>query len=138
MEDAALARFTGKYAVLASGCWSWLAAKNAYGYGTMSLAGKTEYGHRLSYEHFVGPIDGLELGHLCRNRACVNPAHLERVSHAVNVLRGNGPTAWNKRKTHCVHGHEYTAENTSRHGSGRRCRACKNARSRAAWKSRNS
>lgn len=67
----------------------------------------------------------MTLDHLCRNRLCVNPEHLEVVSRGENVLRGVGVTAENKRKTHCAHGHEFTTENTYRYGNKRHCRTCR-------------
>lgn len=75
---------------------------------------------------------GLTLDHLCRNRACVNPVHLEPVTNRVNILRGIGITAQNARKTHCKHGHPFTVENTIyKHGGGWRiCKICNRARFR--------
>lgn len=73
------------------GCWTWTGARMTCGYGTLLAEqnGKTVLAHRWSYEHFVGPIPaGYDVDHLCRNRACVNPEHLEPVPHAVNVERG--------------------------------------------------
>jgi hypothetical protein len=68
--------------------------------------------HRISYEHFVGPIPkGLFIDHLCRMRACVNPGHLEPVTTLENARRGDGGSN-NRRKTHCTRGHEYSDENT--------------------------
>lgn len=82
--------------------------------------------HRVAYELLIGPIAaGLELDHLCRTHACVNPAHLEPVTGQVNLLRGVGFPATNAAKTHCPQGHEYTAENTYWSKKGQRgCRAC--------------
>lgn len=81
--------------------------------------------HRMAYEELVGPIaDGLQIDHLCRVRCCVNPAHLEPVTQAENIRRGVSPTAANRRKTHCKHGHEFTTENTRLVPEGRICRRC--------------
>lgn len=69
---------------------------------------KSKRTHRATYEYIVGEIpEGLVLDHLCRNRMCVNPEHLEPVTVAENIHRGNGPSAINKRKTHCPQGHWY-------------------------------
>jgi hypothetical protein len=83
--------------------------------------------HRVSYELHKGPIpEGLVIDHLCRVRHCVNPDHLRAVTHAVNILAGVGRGALHARKTHCVNGHEFTAENTRlcEGGRRRRCRTC--------------
>jgi hypothetical protein len=99
------------------------------GYGTLSRGGTTLLAHRVAYELLVGPIpEGLTLDHLCRNRACVNPDHLEPVTMRVNVLRGVGFAGKNARKTHCLRGHVYDAENTRHYGPRRRCRACERLR----------
>lgn len=117
------------------GCWEWTGAKNALGYGRVrSETGDGVYAHRAMFELVVGPIPaGLNLDHLCRNTRCVNPDHLEPVSQRENVLRGVGPFAQKARKTHCVRGHEFTAENTYMLDANRRnCRTCRNSqRSRA-------
>ncbi len=83
--------------------------------------------HRFAYELIVGPIPKeLILDHLCRTTLCVNPAHLEPVPHKINVLRGVGPTAMNAKKTHCLHGHPFSDENTKVRVNGwRRCRTCR-------------
>ena len=110
-------------------CWEWRAAVGRDGYGRVGFAGKIWLAHRLAYELFVGPIPvGLDLDHLCRNRRCVNPAHLEPVTRRENLRRGRN---WHREKTHCKYGHEFTTENTyGRHDGGRDCRACRNARIR--------
>ena len=126
-------RLISHVAVTPAGCWEWTASLNR-GYARTDIMGRPKYVHRVTYEAFVGPIpDGLSLDHLCRNAACVNPDHLEPVDHRTNVLRGAGPTAVNAAKTHCIHGHELTPENTRYAPNGyRACRACQRARHRAS------
>lgn len=106
-------------------CWVWLGAKTS-GYGVMFVNGKSTLVYRWAYERFVGPIpEQLEPDHLCRNRSCVNVAHLEAVTHRENTLRA-------VRRPACKHGHEYTPENTmSRSNGSRTCRECDRIRSRA-------
>lgn len=110
-----------------NGCWV-SSIVSPLGYARVGLPdGRKLMGHRLVYEMLVGPIpEGLELDHLCRNHACVNPAHLEPVTHLENVRRGE-----KAQRTHCVHGHEFTPANTYLRKEGRRmCRACRNRRVR--------
>lgn len=72
-----------------NGCWQWVKAVQSNGYGRVSLGGRMKYPHRVMWELLVGPIpEGLDLDHLCRNRACVNPTHLEPVTRSTNLLRG--------------------------------------------------
>jgi hypothetical protein len=110
-----------------SPCWVWQGALNHKGYGVCSFNGRWARVHRAMFEERVGPIpSGLQIDHLCRVKACCNPAHLEAVTCAENMLRrwrGYVPAA-----THCAGGHEWTAENTvlSREG-WRTCRICVNA-----------
>jgi len=100
-------------------CWEWCLHLNAYGY-----AGKGGPASRVIYRELVGPIpEGLDLDHLCRNRSCVNPGHLEPVTHRENMRRA--------RKTHCRQGHPFDDENTRITPTGeRRCRACHRAQVR--------
>ena len=102
-------------------CWIWQAGTTD-GYGRFNK----KYSHRISYELYNGKIpEGLELDHLCRNRLCVNPNHLEAVTHRVNILRGNGISAKHAKKTHCPQGHEYSGNNLYVKPNGSRgCREC--------------
>lgn len=99
----------------------------------MRVDGKQRYAHRLAYEWAVGPIPpGAQIDHLCREPRCINPDHLEAVTQRENIVRGESPSAVNARKTHCLHGHEFTPENTYRRpdDGNRQCRACANERNR--------
>jgi hypothetical protein len=109
-------------------CWVWTGQQYSHGYGQVKrwIDGRTKtwYAHRFAFEALVGPIPkGLELDHLCRNRACVNPDHLEVVTHAENMARS---PLRGRSKTHCDRGHEYTPENTQIRVSakGYSCRYC--------------
>jgi len=107
-------------------CWLWTAGISANtGYGNIWWDNTTQSAHRIAYELTTGTIPaGLTIDHLCRRRACVNPSHLEPVTHRVNNNRGTSRSALNSRKTHCVNGHEFTPENTYIHPK-RGTRACK-------------
>lgn len=103
-------------------CWVWTGSSHGRAphlYGCLGYKGKRHATHRLAYELVKGPIpDGLTLDHLCRNKLCFNPEHLEAVTHAENCRRA--------MRDHCKHGHAYTPENTYiRPGDGnRRCLTC--------------
>ena len=107
-----------------TGCWQWTGAKTGAGYGN-TFSGSA---HRFAYKLVFGAIIEETLDHLCRNRSCVNPLHLEPTSRAENYRRGMSPTAINGRKTHCDRGHELGApDNTfprDRRLSRRRCKKC--------------
>ena len=125
-----LQRLADKFTV-GEGCWEWTGAKNPSGYGQL---GPTHTGapyhlaaHRVMYELFVGPIStGLEIDHLCGNRGCVRPSHLEPVRHQENLRRAAN------RITHCPQGHEITERNIGINNRGHRyCAQCNRDRARA-------
>lgn len=108
-------------------CWLWTGSRDRRGYGAWTRPDKSKArAHRFAYELVVGPIpEELVLDHLCSVRACVNPEHLEPVTHKVNIQRGANR---NREKTHCKRGHEFTPENTyMTSAGGRGCRACRAA-----------
>ena len=108
------------------GCLLWVAGIGNSGCGNFYHDNRRTLAHRWLYEETHGPVpEGLELDHLCRVRNCVNPDHLEAVTHQVNTLRGVGASAKNATKTHCPQGHPYSPENTRTESGGRRrCRTC--------------
>lgn len=114
-------------------CWLWTGPFKPEGYGKFAVGRKRQYqAHRFAYEDMVGEIPpGLQLDHLCRVRACVNPWHLEPVTNRVNSIRGDG-RAGRARHTSCQRGHPFDAVNTIHVQGRRRCRECVNARRRLA------
>jgi hypothetical protein len=100
-------------------CWAWSAQISANGYGAFSYKGRGNYAHRVAYELMIAEIpEGLHIDHLCRNRWCVNPYHLEPVTKRENDRR-------KPPKTHCPKMHEYDEKNTYYDRVGcKRCRTC--------------
>jgi len=117
------------------GCWVWRGVPNKAGYGTLKVNGKSVCAHRFGYELLVGLIPAdKQLDHLCRNRRCVNPAHLEPVTCRENVLRGETLAARESRQTMCIYGHPLEGDNLGWRADGKRvCRACNRERARA-WR----
>lgn len=113
-----------------TGCWLWTGYVTKAGYARISGARRTSrrwvYVHRATYEFFRGKIsDDLELDHLCRERSCVNPAHLEPVPHTENIARGNWKDHWYRTRTHCKKGHVLDEANiVIWKNDHRRCRIC--------------
>jgi hypothetical protein len=124
-DDRVLARLLDK--IDASGvCWEWTASRNAGGYGQFRVARSMRGAHRVAYTLLVGPVPaGLDLDHLCRNRACVNPDHLQPVTRQTNIRRGSSLVAGQARQTHCLRGHPFDGVNSYVSSRGKReCRAC--------------
>jgi hypothetical protein len=120
-------------------CWNWTMYVEPRGYGRIRYKGKTTTPHKVSYLEFVGLIpEGLELDHLCKNKKCFNPDHLEPVTRKENNIRSNCSSAINSRKTHCKKGHEYSGDNlrTWKNTGGkltRRCGECEKIRMKKRW-----
>ncbi len=123
MNDT-IACFEAKIAPGLGDCWQWTAHKDKDGYARLQVKRRAERAYRWSYEYHIGPIpDGLVLDHLCRNRACVNPWHLEPVTNLINIQRGERPN-----REACIHGHPYDDSNTYRPpvgDDGKKQRACR-------------
>lgn len=124
-------RFFANIQKTPNGCWEWQRVKDKDGYGLFKVGSYKDNSrrmarvHRWSYEEFVGPIPkGKQLDHLCRNRCCANPQHLEPVTNLVNTQRG-----WRANKSICKSGHPLTGENLYISPDGKRvCKTCRRAR----------
>ena len=122
LQQSVIKRFLSKIKIIESGCWEFTGHLDKYGYGQIKINRKTILTHRYIYEYYYGTIcPDLTIDHLCRNRACCNPLHLEQVTKQENNKRGNSASGINKRKTHCKRGHEFTKENTIIKKMEKRC-----------------
>ncbi len=123
-------RFWSQVLINPDACWEWQGGISN-GYGSFFLFPKKVKAHRYSYEQLVGEIPiGLEIDHLCRNRSCVNPAHMETVTRSENIRRGLLPNIgrqYQESKTHCPQGHAYDETNTyiRKDRPGRDCKVCR-------------
>ena len=130
-ERPAIDRIMERLVLDENGCWLVTGSLATTGYGQVRHNGRHTSTHRVSYEYFRGEIPShLQVDHLCRVRHCANPWHMELVTRAENVLRGEGLSAQNARKTHCKRGHPFDEQNTYHHGGLRHCRACRRERKR--------
>ena len=123
-------RFWSKIIIQENGCWMWVGTVNWGGYAMLWNGSKMIKAHRLAYQEIIGSVPkGMELDHLCRNHWCVNPFHLEAVTHQENMRRGTTGLktgAKQKAKTHCPKGHLYDSINTYITPLGKRdCRLCR-------------
>ena len=130
-RPSAQIRFWSKVQIT-EGCWLWLGAKHHKGYGSFWTGEKYKEAHRFAYEFAVGAVpEGLQIDHLCRNRGCVKPEHLEAVTQRENLRRGMN---YHRSQTHCKRGHPFDLFNTYRATNGRACRICAREHSQRRWR----
>lgn len=134
-----LTRYLVDRVSIVNDCWEWQGKTyKGYAYARNPFDMSNKRMHILAYEVFKNPVpDGLVLDHLCRNRKCLNPDHLEEVTLVENVMRGESEHAKNARKTHCKHGHAFSKENIYRYDNKRICRECRKINNRRHYASRN-
>jgi len=136
MTIAQVERFARRFTVQPDGCWQWRGYITREGYGQYGVHGVGKRAHRIMWELVGRPFDPTkQLDHLCRNRACVSPYHLEEVTARVNTRRGVSPAAVNAQKDVCLRGHPLTGDNLKlrqhvRGGILRRCWECERMFSR--------
>lgn len=137
-------RILQKISVTDSDCWEWQGSLSTYGYGIIIIDYKQIRVHRFIYEYYHGQIcPDLVIDHLCRNKKCSNPIHLEQVTNRINIQRGNagrhgkhskGNNHYQNKKTHCKNGHEFTPENTAiRKDNSRSCKLCHKTRQKILY-----
>lgn len=127
LSNEDLARLLSKI-IIKNDCWEWQGGKTTKGYGVFWVSPSTLLAHRVSFSHFIRqPSNNFVLDHLCRNKSCINPFHLNEVSFYQNLTENSDSlAAINKIKTHCKNGHEFTHSNTKIKKNGdRECKACK-------------
>jgi hypothetical protein len=123
--DLPLNRFMSKVIKDDSGCWFWKGVIGSNGYSKIWYQGKEQLAHRVGYQLLIGEIpQGTELDHLCRNPQCVNPKHLEAVTHRENIIRGMHPNVINHRNGTCSRGHSLADAIRDKNGRVRNCRTC--------------
>lgn len=132
-SDDVATRFLSYVTETPSGCWQWNGGTSRHGYGVFHVSGRANVAHRWAFANIAGHelIPKMVIDHLCRNKGCVNPTHLEQVTQSINIQRGDNV---NRSKTHCSEGHPFTPENTRvRPRGGRTCLTCQRAYDRARY-----
>lgn len=143
LDASTLNRFLDKVrwtkSALPGGCWEWTAYRNPKGYGVFGLRPRNKLAYRFFYEEMRGMVPkGMQLDHLCKNKSCVNPAHLEIVTPRENNDRAGAISSVYAARTHCKWGHLLDSEATYAHLSYRRCRKCAVETARKRYKAKKS